>query len=118
VAVYRVEFQGPLERGARHGATAVGGGAVFSDLPVPCVPCATDTQSQGPWSPSPGGEKGGARNRRRLREAQEGDGRGREAGKAECLEYDKTPTVPLANLNGCGDGPRDCLRFATICQLA
>lgn len=47
VAVHRVELQRPLERGARHGATAaaaVGGGAAFSSLP--CVSsCATDTQS-------------------------------------------------------------------------
>lgn len=53
VAVHRVKLQGPLERGARHGATAVGGGAAFSVLP--CVSRARLTPSQrGPRSP--GGE--------------------------------------------------------------
>jgi len=58
VAVHRVELQGPLERGARHGATAVGGGAAFSSLPV-CSVCDWHPGARGPWPP--GGEGRGAR---------------------------------------------------------
>lgn len=72
--MHRVKLQGPLERGARHGAAAVGGGAAFSVSP--CVSRARLTPSRASRGP-PGG-KGGARGRRRRRAT---DRKGREGGR-------------------------------------